>query len=277
VLVQKNIVLSQQSKMQNLKIRESNLQLLGVLLVTFLLLAIAFLFLRQNKMNALNAKLEMNQKLLRSQMNPHFIFNAMVGIQSNIYKDEPELAANYLSSIAHLTRSIIENSKEDFVLLEKEIATLKHYLILQELRFQGKFTFTIETDPQMETEDIILPPMLLQPFIENAIVHGVIPKTDGTGLIQVHFQQTGNQMIIEITDNGVGREKSQDATRSTEAHLSVATTITTERLAILNRKSKKAYSFQIIDLKDANAAATGTKTIFTLPLLYRADQKKIKT
>src|SRR6202008_4073193 len=138
-LVQKNQLLSQQKKLQDLRVEQSWYFIVGLSLFAILVLGFSFLLFRQNKVNAMFTKIEMEQKLLRSQMNPHFIFNTMVGIQNYIYKEEPEVAANYLSAVVHLMRSIIDNSTKEFVLLDKEIAMLHHYLTLQQVRFQNKF------------------------------------------------------------------------------------------------------------------------------------------
>src|SRR6185437_4749461 len=245
VLEQKNQLLYQQGKIQDLKIEQGRYFIFGLLLLSVLIIGIAFLLIRQNKVNALHAKIEMEQKLLRSQMNPHFIFNAMVGIQNYIYKEEPEVAANYLSSIVYLMRSIIDNSTKESVLLEKEISTLHHYLTLQKVRFQDKFNFLIDVNPNIDTENIFIPPMMAQPFIENAIVHGIMQKTDGQGLISVKFTIRHHHLSLEIEDNGIGREKAKEFGRMEKEHLSIATNITQERLTILNRKSKNKSSVVI--------------------------------
>lgn len=266
VLEQKNQLLFQQGKIQDLKIEQGRYFIFGLLLLSVLIVGIAFLLIRQNKVNALHAKIEMEQKLLRSQMNPHFIFNAMVGIQNYIYKEEPEVAANYLSSIVHLMRSIIDNSTKEFVLLEKEISTLHHYLTLQKVRFQDKFNFLIDVDPNLDIENTFIPPMMAQPFIENAIVHGIMLKTNGQGIISVKFKIHNHHLSLEIEDNGIGREKAKEFSRMEKEHLSIATNITQERLAILNRKSKSKSSIVISDLKNESGQPEGTRVTFLFPL-----------
>ena len=266
VLAQKNQLLFQQSKIQELKIKQSSYFISGLVVLALLVSGIAFLLIRQNRLNALHAKLEMEQKLLRSQMNPHFIFNAMVGIQNYIYKEEPEVAANYLSSVVYLMRSIIDNSTREFVLLDKEISTLHHYLTLQQVRFPDKFDFKIETDPELEIENIMMPPMMAQPVIENAIVHGLMNKQDGLGMIMVKFRMMNDHLILEIEDNGIGRDKAGELAKKDDSHLSIATNITYERLKILNRNSKKKSSMVITDLKNEKGESAGTRVTFSFPL-----------
>lgn len=267
-LAQKNQLLFQQSKIQDLKISQSRSFIIGLIVLAVLIAGIAFLLIRQNRLNAMHSKLEMEQKLLRSQMNPHFIFNAMVGIQNYIYKEEPEVAANYLSSVVQLMRSIIDNSTKEFILLDKEISTLHHYLTLQQVRFPDKFEFKIDTHPDLETENILIPPMMAQPVIENAIVHGVINKVNGSGLISVKFQVSANDLLLIVEDNGVGRDKAAEFGKKEDTHLSVATNITNERLKILNRNAKQKSSMTITDLKNENGEPSGTRVTFLFPLTY---------
>lgn len=265
-LAQKNENLSQQSHIQDLQLKQRGYLIVGLLLVALLIAGMAFLFIRQNKTKALYEKSEMEQKLLRSQMNPHFIFNAMVGIQNYIYKEEPEIAANYLSSVVQLMRSIIDNSKKEYVTLDKEVITLQHYLKLQQVRFPGKFDFTIDTDPEIDPEYVFIPPMMAQPCIENAIVHGILNKENSNGRISVVFKKEKDSVLLSIEDNGVGREKAKSFGKKEEEHLSIATTITEERLKILNRKGQGKNTMTIEDLKDDSGQPSGTRVTFLFSL-----------
>jgi LytS/YehU family sensor histidine kinase len=215
----------------------------------------------------LHTKIELQQKLLRSQMNPHFIFNAMTSIQNFIYKEEPQKAADYLSSVFKLMRSILEGSKHEYVSLEKEISTLRYYLILQQLCYQHKFDFVIDVDAEMDTENINVPPMIAQPFIENAIEHGISNKTDGKGMVTIRLKHQGEKFRLEIEDNGIGREKANEINKHRgDKHLSVATNITQERITLLNGNGSKKISMKIIDLRNGAGEATGTKVVFEFPL-----------
>ena len=259
--------LAQKNEIQHLQIEQNRYFIVGLASLVLLITAFAFLFIRQNRVNALNAKIELEQKLLRSQMNPHFIFNAMTSVQNYIYKEEPQEAANYLSSVFKLMRSILESSKEEYILLEKEIQTLKHYLILQQLCFQNKFDFNIEVDPKLDIGNVLIPPMMAQPIIENAIEHGIVNRIGEKGLIIVRLIKQENGFLFEIEDNGVGREKAREISKTNSSkHLSVATNITAERINLLNKKAKGKITMQIIDLKNEKDESSGTKVIFSFPL-----------
>ncbi len=259
--------LAQKNEIQNLQIDQNRYFIIGLAGLVVLIIAIALLLMRQNRINALHAKIELEQKLLRSQMNPHFIFNAMTSVQNYIYKEQPQEAANYLSSVFKLMRSILESSKEEYIVVEKEIQTLKHYLILQQLCYHNKFDFSIDVDPKLDVDNITIPPMMAQPFIENAIEHGIVNKEGAKGIITVRLKMLNDMFSLEIEDNGVGREKAKEInTANSGKHLSVATNITEDRILLLNKKSKNKISMQIVDLKDENNKGAGTKVIFYFPI-----------
>jgi tetratricopeptide (TPR) repeat protein len=259
--------LAQKNEIQNLQIKQSGYLIFGLISLVLIIIGIGFLWLRQNRIKTLHTKIELQQKLLRSQMNPHFIFNAMTSIQNFIYKEEPQKAADYLSSVFKLMRSILEGSKHEYVSLEKEISTLRYYLILQQLCYQHKFDFVIDVDAEMDTENINVPPMIAQPFIENAIEHGISNKTDGKGMVTIRLKQQGEKFRLEIEDNGIGREKANEINKHRgDKHLSVATNITQERITLLNGNGSKKISMKIIDLRNGAGEATGTKVVFEFPL-----------
>jgi tetratricopeptide (TPR) repeat protein len=259
--------LAQKNEIQTLQIRQSRGFIFGLVSLVLLIAAIAFLLIRQGRINTLNTKIELEQKLLRSQMNPHFIFNAMTSIQNYIYKEEPQEAANYLSSVFKLMRSILESSKEEYILLEKEVITLKHYLVLQQLCFQNKFDYKIDVDQELDIGNITIPPMMAQPIIENAIEHGIVNKVGEKGMIIIRFVKHNDMFSLEVEDNGVGRDKAREIGKEHKSkHLSVATNITQERITLLNRNGKKKITMQIIDLKNEKNEGTGTKVVFSFPL-----------
>ncbi len=260
--------LAQKNEIQNLQIKQSTYFIFGLASLVLLIAAMAFLLIRQNRINTLNTKIELEQKLLRSQMNPHFIFNAITSIQNYIYKEEPQTAANYLSSIFKLMRAILESSKKEYVLLDKEIAALKEYLVLQQLCYQNKFDFKIDVNPDMDIENIMIPPMMAQPFIENAIEHGTINNPDKKGTILIRLLLHYESFSLEIEDNGIGREKAREFNRihNTGNHLSVATNITEERIILLNKKLKRKITMHILDLKNDKNEPSGTKVMFFFPL-----------
>jgi LytS/YehU family sensor histidine kinase len=155
---------------------------------------------------------------------------------------------------------------EEFIPLEKEIETVKNYLELQQVRYTGKFTYQVSVDEDLDTEQIQIPPMLTQPFIENAIEHGI--RNLGTkGKINIRFIRSNNTLMLEIEDNGIGREKAQELLRQRDkTHKSMATAITLERIVVLNRKLKRKISLEIVDMKDDHGEAKGTRVVFGVPL-----------
>jgi LytS/YehU family sensor histidine kinase len=194
-------------------------------------------------------------------MNPHFIFNALIAIQSFMYKNDLRDASRYLSSFAKLVRAILENSRNEYITLDKEIQWLENYMSLQLLRFDNQFEYEIELDEEIDTYDCLIPPMLTQPFIENALEHG-LKAIDYKGKIKVKFYQTADFLKIEVEDNGVGLEQSAKVNRN-KKHESLATKITEERLMFLNKNSKVKIAIEV-----NNIEPTGTKVAFTVPIKY---------
>ncbi len=205
----------------------------------------------------------LEQKLFRSQMNPHFIFNSLIAIQSYIYQKDPVSAGDFLAKFADLVRMILESSRSEFVLFSKEMNSLGLYLQLQNLRFENKFDYEIIVDENIDKDNVSIPPMLAQPFIENAIEHGLRFKKD-KGLLKINYNLEDNKIVFSIEDNGIGREKAKELNKKKE-HLSLAINITEERLAILSKKFKHRFKLEIIDLKNNDGEPGGTSVKFVMP------------
>ena len=163
-------------------------------------------------------------------------------------------------------RNILDSSVEEFIPLEQEISTIENYLELQKIRFPEKFDYTLEVDKRLDPASVQIPPMLAQPFIENAIEHGIKHK-NSKGKINVRFKLQNGMMELEVEDDGVGRQRAQEILREQDqGHKSMATTITLERIRILNKKLRRKILMEIIDLKNNRKEATGTKVRFEIPL-----------
>lgn len=242
-----------------------NLVIMLLLVLAVLLLAIIFVY-RVNKLKVANKQSELEQKLLRSQMNPHFIFNAISSIQNFVQKNKPNEASEYLSNFAKLMRHILVNSREEFIALEDEVNTLENYLKLQQLRYNNQFNFEINISDKIDPEEIVLPPMLLQPFVENCIKHGIAKKMEYLGFITINFKSDSGKLIAELSDNGIGRQKASE--ENEKKHISLATKITRERLNHLGRAFRKKASIEIVDLKCDKNTANGTMVIIKLPIRY---------
>jgi LytS/YehU family sensor histidine kinase len=250
---------------KDLQLSRSRYMMGGLSVLLILSFLVGFLFVRQNKLKSQQRSMQLEQKLLRSQMNPHFIFNSLTAIESFIYTNEPKEAGRYLSGFARLMRLILENSREEFISLEKEIKTLQYYLDLQKLRFDDKFDYKIILEDGLEADSIAIPPMLAQPFIENSIEHG-IKNMELKGAIEILFKKENNEIHFEVKDNGIGMERSFAIKEDKKSHQSLATKITRERLSILNRSKQGKIKLLIEEMKDAFNNVVGTQVSFNIPL-----------
>ncbi len=209
---------------------------------------------------------EVQDAALRSQMNPHFLFNSLNSIRYFIVTNDNIKAANYLTKFSRLIRLILENSRQKLVTLSEELELLRLYIKMEQIRFEDKFEFKIQLSEGISTHDISLPPMLIQPYIENAILHGINPK-ESKGLIIVDIKRENRQLVITIQDDGIGRKVSQTLkAASVFKKKSLGMNITQTRLNLMTNQSQKA-NIEIIDLYDDQKNAVGTKVILRLPLL----------
>jgi hypothetical protein len=259
-------LLTKENELRKLKMNHSRIlfaSIGGLMLVAFLII---MLWIQRKRFGSERKALALEQKLLRAQMNPHFIFNALYSIQNFIVTEKPDKASIYLSKFARLVRNILDNSTEEFVALEKEISTIENYLELQKVRYAGKFEYSIGIADEIDTDIMMIPPMLAQPFIENAIEHG-IKHRETPGHIAVRFSLKDHTIIFEVEDDGVGRQKALELEIVQEpGHRSMATSLTRERLKNLNRKLNKKIFLDILDLKNALGEAAGTRVTFWIPL-----------
>ena len=228
-----------------------------------LLLITAFFMYKYIKQQRLANNL-LALKTLRSQMNPHFIFNALNSVNSFIASNDERTANKYLTDFSLLMRAVLENSEEDFISLEKEIELLQLYTKLEHFRFQDKFDYTITVDDTININDFVIPPMLLQPYIENAVWHGLrYKKTKGFLKIAI-TQNNADEICISITDDGIGRQKSKALkTEHQQKQNSKGMGNIKKRVSILNTMYKDKVDVHIEDYKN-NTEDTGTYVIVTL-------------
>jgi sensor histidine kinase YesM len=227
---------------------------------------IFILRIQQSRIKQEQREAELSQTLLRTQMNPHFVFNAMSVIQSYIYENDPEKSSQFLVKFSRLMRLILENSPKEFIPIELEIEILDKYLATQKMRFENRFDYTLDISDDLLFNKAMVPPMITQPFIENAIEHGQL-HTVKDGHILVQMRAEGQSMLLRIEDNGVGRKKSQK-TKKIRTHKSMAIDITKERIEIINKKYKFNGSLLFEDLNKEQE--TGTVVKLVLPLRYEA-------
>jgi tetratricopeptide (TPR) repeat protein len=258
-------LLAQQNEVQQLKLsRRRNLLFasgLGIVLV----LLVSYLLIRQNRIKSQQKAIVLEQRLLRSQMNPHFIFNSLIAIQSYIYKSEPLQAGDFLAKFADLVRFTLDHSRVEFVLLSDELKMLTAYLDLQVLRFDNKFEYTLSVESDTDTEHMEIPPMFAQPFVENAIEHGLRHKQEKGHLVITYTLKNDRHMEILIEDDGVGRDKAKGIEKK-KKHRSLAMEITRERLAMLKKKHNDKFTLEVTDIEDESGHCRGTRARITLPV-----------
>lgn len=241
--------------------------LLYVAIASIIILAIgAYLFFSRHRARSQNQMMELQNKLLRTQLNPHFLFNAMGAIQQYIYSNEdPQLISDYLGKFSRLTRMILNYSRQDLITLDQELDFLRNYIELQQIRFEVPFEFNLEISPNLEADELLVPPMLTQPFIENAIEHGFLHKED-QGHIDLIIQESDNQLLITVKDDGIGRVQASTLAKKTK-HESLATQITVERLKLIQKKLKQKSNLLINDLLDKQNQVMGTQVQLNIPLI----------
>jgi len=258
-------MLTKENEVKDLQIQQSQTILYGMGGFVLIIIFMALLFIRQNKIRAEHKTVLLEQKMLRLQMNPHFIFNALSNIMNFIESRNIDSAIGYLANFSSLLRSTLESTRKDNIILQDEVNGLTNYLELQKLRYGNKFEYAVEVDNKLDPEEVTIPPMLIQPFIENAIEHGIRHKKT-TGNIEVRFIRKGKLLICEVEDDGVGREKAWEVEYKTrKEHKSLATAIIKDRIQALNKKMKQKIRMDIIDLKSNNNVAIGTKVVIWIP------------
>jgi Tfp pilus assembly protein PilF len=231
------------------------------LLVILLSTAVTSYYIFKNAQASKVANQLLALKSLRSQMNPHFIFNALNSVNHFIAEQDERTANKFLSEFSQLMRLVLENSQEDFIPLFKEQEILALYLKLEHYRFRDKFDYTIDMGEDLNAEAIEVPPMLVQPYIENAVWHGLRYKEE-KGLLTLRFSQEGEMLIVEITDNGIGRKRSAELkTANQKKHNSTGLKNIQERLSIINKVYKSDYQVYTEDLEPG----PGTRVRIVLP------------
>lgn len=279
-----NVLLSKNNTLSKLKLRQQWLYTIGLLL---LLLSLGgFVFYRnRNKHAKLVLQMEKERaeqkqreseferkvsdaalNSLRSQMNPHFIFNCLNSIKLYAVENNNDAATGYLGKFSRLMRLVLENSKSDRISLQQEIETLQLYMEMEAMRFKEKLHYEINMEDNVDMDYIEIPPMLIQPYVENAIWHGLMPKEDG-GTIVVFFSCQDNNLEITVTDNGVGRAMAAELrSKSATAHKSFGMSITHQRIELINQMYKTNMSVIINDLHDGKGNATGTEVRINIPV-----------
>ena len=222
----------------------------------------------KTKAELLHQASELEMQALRAQMNPHFIFNSLNAINRFILQSNKQEASQYLTKFSKLVRSILQNSMASSIDLEREIESLQLYLELEALRFNNKFSFNIAVAPNVDITMVKVPPLLIQPFAENAIWHGLMQKNEA-GHLDIKVVQEDSHLILRVTDDGVGRQKAAEIkSKSATRHKSLGLKITEDRIAMLGASAMTESSITINDLVHPDGSAAGTEVNIKIPLVY---------
>jgi len=246
-----------------------------IVLVSFLALTWLFISLRikhirrqQSEEELLVRRMtDLEHTALQAQMNPHFIFNCLNSIQQYIF-DQDILAANkYITGFARLIRATLHNSTKDLIPLEDELEYLSTYLSLEKLRFKEKMSYTIEAAPDLSVDGgYWVPPMIIQPYVENCMRHGLRHRKMAGGYIRISVREENGKLAVVVEDNGIGREKA--ASYKTREHIeyqSKGMSLTADRIRLINSTHEENIEVEIIDLKDAQGVAAGTRVVIKFP------------
>jgi len=264
----------QKLELLSLKLKNQNIAIYGFAGFFMLSVFIGFLLIRQSKLNAKRRISEMNQKIseitqanLRQQMNPHFIFNTLNSIQYYMYQHDKLSTNNYLTKFSSLMRRILENSQHTSIALNDELDAVNLYLELESVRFKNKFDYEIKIDDEIDTLLYKIPTMLIQPYVENAICHGLMNK-DEKGYLKIKINLKSDHLACIIEDNGIGREAAMEIRKKKEAnHNSLGTKITESRLDLVNLLYGTSLKTIYTDLTDDNGKPNGTRVEIQIPIL----------
>ena len=253
--------LKQDSEIQSLRIRQRNMVIVFSLLA-FMLIVVAIVFRNRQKNAAKRRKqIELEQRFLRSQLNPHFISNALVAVQSSLMDSNVEEANTYLSTFSRLMREILEHSRQESIPVEDEVAMLNDYLEINQKRLKGQLDYAISVDEDIDEEFDQVPPMIIQPFIENTMEHGVPPKNEAIQ-VEVKLKKENEAIQVTILDNGGGiSEHTSNDSRS------LSTQIIQERIALLNESLKREIILNMENWEHEDQKTRGLKVTLSLPLL----------
>ena|GEM_PF-965652 len=260
-------------QLQTQKTEQRNYYLVGGAFFLLIVFGVISHLLYRRKRNKEQLKTEFKKQLakaetiaMRAQMNPHFIFNCLNSINSYVIDQKHETASDYLIKFSKLIRLILDNSRSETISINKELETLKLYVLLESARFDNKFTCVYNLAEDVNTNTVMIPPMLLQPFVENAIWHGLMQK-ESEGTITIDINKGDAEFLnISIIDDGIGREKAAEIKSKSATHKSHGLKVTSQRIEMMNKLNSTGAQVHIFDLKDNKGNAAGTKVELIIPI-----------
>ena len=274
-------LLNKENRINEIELKKSNQLQAAFLFATVLALLVLFLLWSRQKNKVKTDKLlkqamekdfekklaESEMQALRAQMNPHFLFNCLNSINSFIIKNKQEQASEYLAKFSKLIRCVLNNSKSSKVTLANELEALELYIEMEALRFSNKFEYKIKVDSEVEKDYIEIPPLIIQPYVENSIWHGLMHKKEGIGTLLIEIKKENDILVCTVEDNGIGREAALKLkSKSAVKRKSFGMNITEERLKYINHKYKAHTNIEVIDLKDTMQKGIGTRVVIKIEL-----------
>jgi tetratricopeptide (TPR) repeat protein len=267
--------LNDENRLKEVTLKKESFAKWVLIACCFTLLALGYFLYRNLTLQRKNEKLafvqkttELEMKVLRTQMNPHFIFNSLNSINKFILESERLKASEYLGKFSKLMRMILQNSQASLITLEAELQSLRLYLELEALRFNNHFDYKISVPPDLDIASLKVPPLLLQPYAENAIWHGLMQKPT-RGKLDIEITRGDNHVYIKICDDGIGRAKSGEMKRTaSNLHKSMGLQITAERISLLDRLTRGETLVNILDLVDSDGEPAGTEVTIKIPIIY---------
>jgi len=264
---QENKLLKSENEVQKIRINKSRTILIALCGIFGLIFVITLLVVRHQRLLTKHKIIELKQKNLNQQMNPHFVYNCLTSIQSYIFHNDTPKSLEYLSKFSKLMRKILESSQNQYMSVQDEIEILSLYLKLESVRFKGKFDYDIFVDDKIDPILFKIPSLLIQPFVENSLWHGIQNK-QGKGRIQVSFNLADKSIFCAIEDNGIGRENAEKIKNSRITnHISLGGSITQTRMKLLKSLYGSKLGIRYIDLKDSENKPSGTRVELFLPIL----------
>jgi tetratricopeptide (TPR) repeat protein len=263
---QKLKALDEQNQIVKAKLRFTKIYLYFIIAIVILLIILGVIYSKQSKLNNQRKLMNIEQNLLRAQMNPHFIFNSLNSIKLYIIQNRQKDAAIYLSKFSKLIRAILNSTIEKETSLDTEIDTINLYVSIENSRFMDEIEYEINVDESLDLQKIKIPSLLTQPFIENALWHGLSPKKGEKKLTINVFPKDKTHFTIEIVDNGIGRNRAMEIKKSrTFKRTSIGISLSKERLAYFSKQFKNTYDLKFVDLEDNEGNSKGTKVMINIP------------
>ncbi len=260
-------LLEHDKQLSELRTRRNIVYMLSTAGFLLMLAVGGFFYIRHRNLEANKHTLQLELRSLRAQMNPHFIFNSLSSIHRFIWSNNQEEASDYLTKFSRLMRMILDNTQHTFISLNKEVESLRLYLDLERLRCNGVFEYHINVAEDINDEEVMIPPMIIQPYVENAIWHGLVHKS-GKGVLDIDMLLKGRTLVCIVTDNGIGRKRAMEIkAKKGVTHSSMGMKVTEGRIDLIRKiNNSRETNVTITDLEDEEGKPAGTQVMLTLPV-----------